>query len=113
MSSIANWSYTSVATITPQSTRDEFGDVVPGTPYDLKCAFRIGGDKKYTDKNGIEFTPAITLWTELVSPDGSVVTAPTVNDMAICQGVSFPIKSVIQDDLSMMASGRNDWTIIC
>ena len=96
MSTISNWSYTSVATIVPQGVRDEFGDVVAGTPYNIKCTFRIGGDRKYTDKNG-----------------GTPSPAPTVNDMATCQGVSFPIRSVIQDDISMFGEARNDWTIVC
>ena len=113
MSTISNWSYSSVATIVPQGARDEFGDVVAGTPYSIKCTFRIGGDRKYTDKNGIEFTPAMTIWTELIKPDGTPSPAPTVNDTATCQGVSFPIRSVIQDDISMFGEARNDWTIVC
>ena len=113
MSTISNWSYTSIATITPQGVRDEFGDVVAGTPYSIKCTFRIGGDRKHTDKNGIEFTPAMTIWTELIKTDGTPSPAPTVNDTATCQGVSFPIRSVIQDDISMFGEARNDWTIVC
>ena len=113
MSTISNWSYTSIATITPQGVRDEFGDVVAGTPYSIKCTFRIGGDRKYTDKNGIEFTPAMTIWTEMIKTDGTPSPAPTVNDTATCQGVSFPIRSVIQDDISMFGEARNDWTIVC
>lgn len=113
MSTISNWSYTSTAIVTPAGTRDEFGDWIPGFPYEIKCTFRIGGDRKYTDKNGIEFTPAMTIWTELIQPDGTPSPAPAVNDEITCQNASFPIKSVIQDDLSMFGEARNDWTIVC
>ena len=66
MSSIANWSYTSTATIWPKGAQDEFGDFSWGEPYTVKASWMRGGKDKYTDNHGIEFTPMITVWTEFI-----------------------------------------------
>ena len=113
MSSIANWSYTSTCTITPKGTTDEWGDSVPGTPYQLMCGWRKGGDTKYTDDKGTEFTPALTVWTELVNADtGATMPAPKLGDMLTIGDASYPIKQVVEDDMSAFSAGLNDFTVV-
>ena len=113
MSSIANWSYTSTCTITPQGTTNEWGDAVPGTPYQLMCSWRKGGDTKYVDDKGTEFTPALTVWTELINADtGAVMPAPSRGDTLTIGDASYPIKAVVEDDMSAFRAGLNDFTVV-
>lgn len=113
MSTIANWSYKSTCTITPAGVPDEWGDVVAGTPYDLVCSWQSGGTTKYTDDKGVEFTPSLTVWTELInSVTGEAMSKPKRGDMLTVSGVSYPIKQVIEDDMSAFNSGLNDFTLV-
>lgn len=113
MSSIANWSYKSTCTITPKCVPDEWGDVVAGTPYQLVCGWQKGGSDKYTDDKGVEFTPSLTVWTELINAaTGETMPTPKRGDTLTVGDQSYPIKQVIEDDMSAFNSGLNDFTLV-
>jgi len=122
MSSIANWSYTSTATIWPKGSQDEFGDFSWGDPYTVKASWMRGGKDRYTDNHGIEFTPMITVWTELVDvASGSVAATPANGDMiatgthtsATPVATAYAVRAVREDDMSAFCETKNDFEIVC
>jgi len=122
MSSIANWSYTSTATIWPKGAQDEFGDFSWGEPYTVKASWMRGGKDKYTDNHGIEFTPTITVWTELVDvASGDVAATPANGDMiatgthtnATPVATAYAVRAVREDDMSAFCETKNDFEIAC
>jgi len=62
MSSLANWSYTNIATIWPK-TLDQFSQPTYGTPYTIACTWEDTGQTQ-TDEDGREFVPSATYWFE-------------------------------------------------
>lgn len=63
MSTVANWSYTAMATIWPLLGKDEYNQSTYGSPVSFHCNY--GSEAKtYKDSSGLEFVSRITLWHE-------------------------------------------------
>lgn len=122
MSTIANWSYTSKATIWRASEPDEYGDISFSLPFTIMCSWQRGSGSVAEDDTGKMIKPLIIVWTELInSVTGDVEAPPVEGDMvaigefsdALPVSSARSIVSVIEDDMSAMMSGLNDFTISC
>lgn len=63
MSSIANWSYTNLATVKPVTGRDKYGEPTFGEPYEIKCGWGASSKVGMSD-GGQEFIVRHNIYTE-------------------------------------------------
>lgn len=77
MSTIAEWSYASVATVWPFVSHDSWsGATVYGSPYRIRVGWE-GKAEQRKDSDGAEFTTRNIFWTESRNHDtGLIVPAP-------------------------------------
>lgn len=122
MSTIANWTYTSIATFWRVGEPDKYGDVTYSAPVRIMCAFRRGGKRAIVNSRGNEFVPKMTFWTELIDADtGLAVEPPSIDDIIVAGSHSdaepvsgsFAVSSIVEDDMSAMMAGLNDFEINC
>lgn len=120
MSSIARWSYQSVATVWPYDGRDDWsGTESYGQPYHILCGWE-GKAETRKDKDGSEFVSRNIFWTECFGTDGTEAgSIPKRGDM-IAKGQhtsSEPVATAEQiqtvTDWEMAAFGDNpDYEIV-
>ena len=79
MSYTASWSYRRTATIWRTSEPDQFNRVTFTKEF-IKVNFEIGGKEQFIDANGISFTPAATIYTELLDTSGAYVDKLNIGD---------------------------------
>lgn len=118
MSTIANWSYKSKATIWRAGARDEQGDRVFADPIHIDCAFSLGSSSDTSDGKD-EIKPDIVVYTELLS-GGAIVPQPELGDLiSIGEHVGPPVSSarivtsVIRYDMAAMSAGFDDYEVEC
>ncbi|MBO6227490.1 MAG: hypothetical protein J6N68_07485 [Shewanella sp.] len=63
MTSVANWSYTTTATVWKKGAADEYGQYEYGSPLVIACDYGLLG-KTVFDEKGVEFVEKNTFWTE-------------------------------------------------
>lgn len=111
MSTIASWSYRSVATFWSR-TEDEYGQPVWSRQYALPCAFEQGGDLAPAP-DGSQFQPKHRFWFEYLGANPPAVGwQVALGDHAgLPPATAEEIRSVTQWDMAMFGEPVNDWTV--
>jgi hypothetical protein len=65
-----------IATVWPVLTKDQYGATTYGTPYLVTCTFEQGSSRQYRDAQGTLYIPASIFWYEFDSAIGM----PKLND---------------------------------
>ena len=118
MSSIASWSYKTVATIWRAGERDEYGRFQWSQPEYIMCCYQLGGAIKYVESTGQSLTPKATYWTEMRSNLGDIIDPLKIGDkIQLGEQVGNPTSAaddvrVLQNDDMAMFTMQNDYVVM-
>jgi hypothetical protein len=108
MSTPTKMSETSIATIWPANSEDEWGRKTYGTPYSLTCSYDFNNGTTYTTTKGVEFNPSAVIWFEQRSDirlprEGDFIAKGDHTSQAshIDVETALPVKDVAVQDCSL------------
>lgn len=112
MTSAANWSYTTTATIWKAGAKDEYGEASYESPVVINCDYGLLGKTVY-DAKGTEFVEKNTYWTEYATAKaGDYILLGTHTETDPLEVNADEIRSVMNYGNALNRSELPDYAIV-